>query len=115
MSNLVKEIMVNLNGKEYKLRYDYFALYQFKKLTGKDFMQVGSKPSVDDMIYFSYSLALSGGLTDEPFEDFIKNISPTDTALRNAIKDLISDGSAKVVENKDSAGSEIPLAESPQS
>lgn len=116
MSSIVKEKKINLNGKEYNLRFDFLAIAEFEKNTGKNFFKIGKEFSATDTVSLLQSMIISGGQKIS-FEDTARGMSPNNMSeINEVIEELISDGKIKKEDTGNSAvGSGDPLEEKPQS
>jgi len=117
MSELVKERIIKLNGKDFKLRFDFLAITEFEKSTGKNFFKIGTGFSATDTVSLIRSMIISGG-EKISFEDVARGMSPSNMVeINSVINDLVSDGKVKpegTVENTGQVGSDNPLEEKHQ-
>lgn len=112
MSELVKETKLNLNGKEYALKFNFKTILTFEKASGKNFFKLGGDFSGTDLITLLWAMLISGGHTIDvektaELVDF-SNIGEINTA----ISELIKSGMPKDKENSsgdNSLGDNPPL------
>ncbi len=114
MSELVKEKTIRLNGKDFKLRFDFLAITEFEKSTGKNFFKIGTGFSGTDTVFLIQSMIISGG-ENITFKEVAKGMSPSNMAeINTIINELIADGKVKNEENTATVGSIVPLEEKHQ-